>query len=92
MVGTLARCPKARDDVVFRQLDDEWVLFDPRGEQLHVLNLMAALVWAHCTGDNTSEEIADALASAFELPVPQQQVLDDVAAAVGRFQETGVLE
>ena len=38
-------CPKGRSEVIFRPLDDSWVLFDPRSERVHVLNLTAALVW-----------------------------------------------
>lgn len=84
--------PKAREDVVFRQLDDEWVLFDPRSEQLHVLNLSAALVWSHCTGEFTRDEIARAVAAAFEPPVAPNRVVTDVTAALERFHHTGLLE
>ena len=56
--------PKSRADVVFRPLDDSWVLFDPRAGQLHVLNLSAALVWEHLDGESSREAIAEAV------PVP----------------------
>ncbi len=30
--------PRSRDDVVFRELADDWVLFDPETRRLHVLS------------------------------------------------------
>lgn len=42
--------PRARSDLVFRRVGDDWVLFDPASQKLHILNLTAALVWSFCTG------------------------------------------
>jgi hypothetical protein len=84
--------PKGRSDVIFRPLDDSWVLFDPRAEQLHVLNLSAALVWAHLDGESSHESIAEAVGSAFNPPQTAAQVLADVQATVERFQEAGLLD
>ena len=84
--------PKGRADVVFRQLDDEWVLFDPRSEQLHVLNLSAALVWTHCDGQIGADAIAEAVATAFEPRVPTAQARRDVDDALERFRHAGLLE
>ena len=53
--------PRVRDDLVFRQLDEEWVVYDPASEQLHVLNASAAVVWLCCTGESTLSEIVDAV-------------------------------
>lgn len=60
----MSATPKAREDVVFRPLADEWVLFDPRRHLLHVLNLTAALVWSHCDGETSVEALVEALESA----------------------------
>jgi len=77
--------------VVFRQLDDEWVLFDPRTDQLHVLNLSAAVVWAHCDGATDIDGIAGALVEAFS-NLPLAQARQDVDTALAGFREAGLLE
>lgn len=84
--------PKARSDVLFRQLEDEWVLFDPQADELHVLNLSAALVWTHCDGARDVRGIAEAVAGAFEPPVPSGRVERDVDATLARFRDAGLLE
>lgn len=81
--------PRARDDVLFRELDDEWVVFDPGANQLHVLNLPAAIVWTHCTGELGAGEIAEALQEAFG--IDGEEARADVAAALERFSEAGLL-
>lgn len=83
--------PRVRTDLVFRQLDDEWVVFDPETQRLHALNLTAALVWEHCTGDLTVDQIADAVARAFRETTEPSQVLADVRATVQRFADEGLL-
>ena len=84
-------CPRARDDVVFRQLDQEWVVFDPRSDRLHALNLTAALVWTHCTGELEVSEIAAEVGAAFDPPVPGGEILADVQSAIARFGSEGLL-
>jgi len=84
--------PKGRADVVFRPLDDTWVLFDPRTERLHVLNLTAALIWEHMDGETTLNGLADAVGSAFDPRVAATEILPDVKAVLDRFEESGLLE
>ena len=84
--------PKSRADVIFRPLDDSWVLFDPQAEQLHVLNLSAALVWAFMDGENSPEAIAEVVGAAFNPPQTGAQVLTDVRATLERFREAGLLD
>ncbi len=84
--------PLGRSDVIFRPLDDTWVLFDPRAEQIHVLNLSAALVWAHLDGKSTIETVAEAVGSAFNPPQTAAQVWTDVQDTLERFREAGLLD
>lgn len=81
--------PRARHDVMFRQVDDEWVVFDPAANELHVLNLSAALVWTHLTGEATLEEIARTVQDTFEIESERAEA--DVGAAVQRFRDAGLL-
>ena len=81
--------PRARDDVMFRQVDDEWVVFDPASNDLHVLNLSAALIWSHLTGDVSAEAIAAAVQEAFGIEVERAEA--DVIAALEGFRSAGLL-
>jgi hypothetical protein len=82
--------PRARPDVVFRQLDDEWVIYDPVTNRLHALNLTAALVWEHCTGERTVAEIAGEVLGAFEPAPDPQAVQRDVSDTVQRLLGEGL--
>lgn len=77
---------------MFRQLDEEWVVFDPVRDKLHALNLTAALVWAHLTGDLSIEEIAEQVRAAFGSGAKSDAIVGDVAMAVQRFRDEGLLE
>jgi hypothetical protein len=83
--------PAAREEVVFRQLDDEWVLYDPSANKLHVLNLTAALVWTHLNGKTASLDIAEAIREAFESSDLPGDVVSDVEVAISRFRAEGLL-
>ena len=83
--------PRAREDLVFRQLDDEWVVFDPETERLHVLNITSSLVWAHCTGEYTFDDIVKEVAGAFSDPVDPERVASDVESALSEFSKAGLL-
>ena len=60
------RRPRRREDVVFRRVAGDWLLFDPRTRRIHVLNLSAALVWSFCTGEHDVGEIVRRVVEAFE--------------------------
>lgn len=79
--------PEARPDVVFRRVGEDWVLFDPEGQRLHVLNLAAALVWSHCTGELDVEGIERAVREAFAPEVERPGVGDVLRV----FQDAGLL-
>ena len=84
--------PSARTDLVFRRLADEWVVLDSTTDQLHVLNLTAALVWLACDGIRTPAEIAVEVMSDFETPPPADVVRADVDAALIDLGERGLLQ
>lgn len=88
----IPRRPSSRSDIVFRELADEWVLFDPDGRRLHVMNLTAALVWSHCTGEHSFEQIVSAVRDAFEDPPARDRTEDDVREALETFVRKDLLE
>lgn len=79
--------PTARPDVVFRQVGEEWVLFDPERQRVHVLNLTAALVWSFCTGEFDVGEIDQRVREAFT-EAPASSGADE---ALADFRDAGLL-
>lgn len=80
--------PRSRADVVFRRVGEDWVLFDPATQRLHVLNLTAALVWSFCTGDHDVPAIDEEVRRAFgEAPTGDTGVED----ALRDFRSAGLL-
>lgn len=84
--------PKSREDAVFRSLGQEWVIYDPRTQLLHVLNTTAALVWSFSDGTRSPEGIADELVDVLtDLPDPEL-VVDEVRGVLEGFRQQGLLE
>ncbi|HEX9729061.1 MAG TPA: PqqD family protein [Gemmatimonadales bacterium] len=83
--------PKGRAELVFRQLEDEWVIFDPASNRLHALNLTGALIWDYCDGDRTLREIAEVVRDAFAERGEDVDVLADVIATAASFRAEGLL-
>ncbi len=83
--------PQVRESLIFRPLDEEWVIYDSDGEKLHVLNSSAAVVWMLCDGQHTVEEIVDEVAEAFDNQVAMEQVKTDVNSALEDFTNKRLL-
>ncbi|HEU5264824.1 MAG TPA: HPr-rel-A system PqqD family peptide chaperone [Gaiellaceae bacterium] len=81
--------PSMRDDLTTVELDGEAVVYDESTGELHHLNPSAAVVLALCDGTMSVDEMAEAVSEAFEIPVGD--VIDQVRAAIGRFEEAGLL-
>ena len=84
--------PKVREGLIFRQLDEEWVVYDPSGEQLHVMNGSAAIVWLHCDGEFTVSEMIEEVYKAYEQKVDHDRVESDVGEVIEQFAAKGLLE
>lgn len=87
LTGTL----KARENVVCRQVDDEWVLYDPVSEKMHVLNVTAGLIWNHLDGTQTFDELVRLAHEAFDPPVHVDTVARDVRALLEQFLAAGLM-
>ena len=84
--------PKVREGLIFRPLDEEWVVYDPSGEQLHVLNGPAAIIWLHCDGEFTVSEIVEEVHRAYEQQVDHERIEADLNAVLEQFAAKGLLE
>lgn len=83
--------PRGRQDVVFRPLVDEWVLYDPETRQLHVLNHTAALVWSLCDGALDEAGMVQALGDLLPDAPPEPVLRDHVRETLDTFLREGLL-
>ena len=79
--------PRSSPLVHSQYFDGEAVL--ALGDELHLLNPVAALVWQCCDGESSSTEIADDLAEVFGAAPGTLQ--SDVEKAIGEFKSAGLL-
>jgi len=79
--------PRARNDVVFRRVSEEWLLFDPERQDIHVLNLPSALVWSLCSGELAVSEIHREVEEAYGEEVPEGQIRE----VLERFRDADLL-
>ena len=81
--------PRTRGEVLCREVDDGFILYDPQTEKVHSLNPSAAYVWDCLDGRQSLAEIAEGLR---ESPgAGGRDLLGDVLAAVEGFRREGLL-
>lgn len=89
--GEEPETPSGREDVVFRSLAHEWVLYDPETSQLHVLNATAAMVWGLCDGATTRAQMVSEIRESLAGAPDAATVRKDVDEILGRFASEGLL-
>jgi hypothetical protein len=77
--GQMKHFPKARkDNVIIREFGDEVLLYDRSRDKALCLNRTAALVWKHCDGRTSIEQITNRLGKEisrdFETPIDERLV------------------
>jgi len=84
--------PRAREDVILRSVAGDWVLYDPRTQDLHVLNVTAAAVWSCADGTRDVAAIAEALGEHLDGAPEPDEIRTDVERVLARFGDDGLLE
>jgi len=84
-----ASVPRPKEAVLFRELADGCVLYDPETEKVHSLNLTAGFIWCLIDGARSLEDVADEIASA--TGADRAVVLRDVLDAAGEFARQGLI-
>lgn len=72
--------PVRAPGIEINEVEDGYVVYHPARERVHYLNHTAAVVLELCTGANEVERIAHLLASAYELPEPPAEEIEDCLA------------
>ena len=76
------------EELVVEELAEETLVYDLKRHKAHCLNRSAALVWKHCDGTTTTEEMTAILRT--ELNTPANE--DHVGYALDQLQKTHLLD
>jgi len=72
--------PVARnEDLLVEEIHDETVVFDTRSREAHCLSPLAAVVFAHCDGETSKDELVALAAEKLGEPVDVERVEDALA-------------
>ena len=82
--------PKLRHDLIFRQVDDDFVVYDPITDRTALFNLTAAVVLDLCDGRRTVDEIAGEVTEIFKADA--SEVAENVTASLEEFMEHEFIE
>jgi hypothetical protein len=88
--STSADYPKKRIDVNSRSIDHELVILDRQNGSIHQLNQTAGIVWVHCDGRTSVQEIAMRITDLFEVDL--SSAIGDVEKAIHQLNDIGLLE
>jgi hypothetical protein len=82
--------PTRRSNLITQTLQDEVVILDRDGGNVHQLNVTASYIWEQCDGRTSPEAIAERLAEAFGRT--PGEVLDDVMRTLDNLRTISLLE
>lgn len=81
---------KQADECLLEDMDGELLLYNPSNSTTLHLNGPSAVVWQLCTGENSVQEMIEALQEAY--PEQAEQIGPDVVAVIKDLKEQEVLE
>jgi len=81
--------PKRSEGIQQSDLTDGCMLLDQEKAIAFALNVTAALMWSHCDGQHTIEEIAEIIAETSSLP--PDHITEDVKQTINNFHTHGLL-
>jgi hypothetical protein len=58
--------PKKRDNLLYRELDGEGIIYDQENSMVHTLNPTATLIWNYCDGKQSTKDIAKKLIKKYD--------------------------
>jgi putative component of toxin-antitoxin plasmid stabilization module len=80
--------PKRSDGLDISPAEGGYIIHQPEQDRVHFLNATAIVILELCNGDNSSQQIADLLRQAYELPNDQ---LGMVAETLGQLKAAGLV-
>src|SRR5262249_59373752 len=76
--------PNQAAGIEINPVPDGYVLYQPERDRIHYLNYTAAIVFEFCNGRHRSEEIAELLQQAYDLPTSPRAEIDSCLASLRR--------
>lgn len=52
-------CPKINPEIIFKDLEDERILFDPKTDSVQTVNELGKFICQHCNGKLSVDQIID---------------------------------
>ncbi len=81
--------PLARDDLLTREVDGEFFLYDPVTDRVLLINHSAAVVFDLCDGTRTEDEISAEVQRLYESQA--EQLANEVRATLAEFRTHGFI-
>ena len=87
---TIPTNPRRREDLIFREIEGEFIAYDPQADRTALLNETAAFTLDLCDGTLGREEISRRFAERFA--IDRGAAAKDVGRALSEFADQGLLE
>jgi hypothetical protein len=87
--ATNSLVPRSNPDAHGTILDGEMVLLNLTTGRYYTLNLVGAAVWEQCTGEQTLDDIHEAICARFDVSI--EQAAEDIVALVMELEAEGLL-
>ena len=89
MSGSNATRPLARDDLLTREVDGEFFLYDPVTDQVVLINRSAITIFDLCDGTRTEGEIAAEVRRLYGSEA--EQLDEEVRATLAKFTQNDLI-
>lgn len=81
--------PLARPELLFRELNDGGIIYEPQTDTIHTLNATGSFIWVLCDGEHTLQDILNLIKQHFQkFEVSPEEA---VSTAIEQFQQLNLL-
>lgn len=86
---TMDTKPRKLENLFIKKVGEEFLVYNQKGESIHILNETAAFIFDLCTGDHTLKDIAGKLRNSFEV---SGDIESDVKETIENLESLKLLE
>lgn len=77
-------------EVIFRQEEDEAILFNPDNSDIIVINPTGCFIWGLCNGNNSQKDIIDSMLEEFDTTAERAQ--EDLSKFLSELEKRKFVE